>query len=159
MNINERKSLKRFLVLCGMIIGNAYGCAAENASPEDVEVEMSALNQDVGCGASYGFPTWSWWGWTTVHFGNRDSSGTKILDATYQAGAGSPKSAEVGSSTCAFEESNLQRRECEISQQWGGFTLNVHNRGWWEVNSDGSKGAYHPCGTSSDGPALTVNTQ
>ena len=114
------------------------GCANEVPADEDVVEDVGviseALNQDVACGSSAGFPTWSWWSWTWVRFANRDTTGTKLIDATYQAGAGSPKSAVIGSASCEFEEP-IERRECEISQQWGGFTLYVHNRGYWDVTS------------------------
>jgi hypothetical protein len=44
--------------------------------------------KDLRCGQVEGFPTWTFWGETTVQFVNYDTSGATRIDATYQAGGG-----------------------------------------------------------------------
>lgn len=137
--------------LCALACALApAGCAepgggdADPSPPQDEAVAESSQElviKDLRCGQVEGFPTWSFWGETTLQLVNYDASGATTLDVTYQAGAGATVSASVGNQPTI------------VKGRWGGFTLYVTYLGY----SDSS--GYHACNVlDSNAPALQAKT-
>ncbi len=87
-------------IVSGFIVMSALGCSAEVGSGDDApegtpgEENLGSAAQPLAsrvltCGHAEGFPTWSWWGYTTAQFTNQTGNGTRA-HVMYQAGAAVP---------------------------------------------------------------------
>jgi hypothetical protein len=112
--------------------------AGEEVSPEySVELVM----KDLRCGDEAGFPTWTFWGETTVQFVNHDSSGATRIDAIYRAGIDPWVQVEV------------HNQPVIKKGRWAGATLWVTYVGYYD-----QAGTYHACDVNDPAPALQVKT-
>jgi hypothetical protein len=126
------------------------GCAEPgggDADPSPTEEEAVAessqelVSKDLRCGQVEGFPTWSFWGETTLQLVNYEPSSGKTIEVMYQAGAGAPVSTLVGNQPTV------------VKGRWGGLTLFVTYLGY----SDSA--GYHACNvTNPNEPALQAKT-
>lgn len=126
------------------------GCMSDTSEPADTgdaeavelgETDDALVQKTVHCGRVEGFPTWTWWGWTTAEFQNVSGGGT-TANLVYSAGAG-------GSISVPLVDRHV------TGGRWGGLTLWVTYLGWTDA-----AGVYRSC--FSDGPnpgAPVVNVQ
>jgi hypothetical protein len=116
---------------------------ADPAAPGAVERSTRELvSKSITCGNYEEFPTWSFWGWTTVEAVNH-SPGTRVR-LGYQSG------------TSATEEIEVENF-AKWGGRWAGFTLYVTYLGF-----TGTDGVYRNCIQNApppaDAPTMIVQT-